>query len=269
MARLRERYEVPAPTRPGFRSRFVRSQEVWDAQTDVVLASDADLFACGVGTPPAVVGRAKDAGMVTTALIGAPKHARAALAAGVDFLVAQGTDAGGHTGTIGTMTLVPQVVELAGAVPVVAAGGIGTGSQLAAALAMGAQGVWLGTLWLATEEHALGEVLLGQLLNADSGDTVITRASSGKTMRQVRTAWSDAWAAPDAPVPLKMPYQDLLVGDLVAGVDEHEVAPLMHQPAGQSVAWIHDREPVAVVMARLVREAEEALLRLRGMGDQA
>ena len=263
VAHLKAKYQVPEPTRPGFRSRFVRSQEVWDAQTEAVLASDCEMFACGTGTPPAVIARAKAAGKLTVALIGAPRHAQAALAAGVEVLVAQGTDAGGHTGSIGTMALVPQIVEAAGNVPVLAAGGIGTGSQLVAALAMGAQGVWLGTLWLATAEHALGEVPLRQLLDAGSADTVITRASSGKTMRQVRTAWSDEWAAAEAPAPLRMPYQDLLVGELVAGVDEHQVEPLMHQPAGQSVAWCRGRETVGQVIERLKGEAEASLARLQ------
>lgn len=260
---IRAKYAVPPATVAGFRSKLVRSDELWEAQIEAALTSNASMFACGAGVTRQALERAKKRGKVTAAVIGTPRHARAALEAGADILVAQGYDAGGHTGTIGTMTLVPQIVEIAGATPVLAAGGIGSGRQVAASLAMGAQGVWLGTLWLATREHALGDVLLGKLLAAESDDTVVTRASSGKTMRQVRTAWSDEWSAPGAPEPLKMPYQDALVGDLVSAIDQHQVEPLVHEAAGQSVAWCREVTSVRDVFDRLLRETDEALSALR------
>ena len=260
---LIERYEVPAADGPGMRSRFVRSDETAERQIDAVLSSDVDLFACGIGMPATAVERAKAGGKATLALVGAPRHAQAALAAGADILVAQGYDAGAHTGVIGTLSLVPQIVALAGDVPVLAAGGIATGAQIVAALAMGAQGVWLGTAWLATEEQDLKDVVVEKLLAAGSSDTVISRADSGKTLRQIRTAWSEEWAAPDAPKPLKMPYQDILVGDLLGAIDQHEIEALMHHPAGQSIAFVNRRSSVREVMERLTAEAEVALGTLR------
>ena len=265
---LAERYSVPEPSGPGWRSRFVRSEEIAAEQVEAVLASDVDLFACGIGAPLPVIERARESGKTTAALVGKPKHAEAALEVGVDLLVAQGHDAGAHTGPIGTMSLVPQIVECAAAkdVPVLAAGGIGTGGQLVASLAMGAAGVWLGTVWLATQEHALDPLVVEKLLGATSGDTVISRADSGKTLRQIRTAWSDEWASPDAPAPLPMPLQDILVGDLLGAIDEHRVEPLMHHPAGQSIAFVNERATVAEVIERLAEEAQEALARVSRTG---
>lgn len=261
---LARRYGVPPARAPGMRSRFVRSEDVARAQIEAVLAEDVDLFACGIGMPPEAVERAKADGKTTLALVGRPRHAHAALAAGADLLVAQGYDAGAHTGPVGTMSLIPQIVDLAGDVPVLAAGGIADGRQIVAALAMGAQGVWLGTVWLTTPEHALDEILVRKLLAARSDDTVISRADSGKTLRQIRTSWSDEWAAPGAPPPLRMPWQDILVGDLLGAIDEHRVTPLMHHPAGQSIAFCNRVRPVAEVVADLVAEAESTLRRLSG-----
>lgn len=255
---LSERYRVPPASGPGMRSRFVRSEDMAHEQVEAVLESSIDLFACGIGMPLEVVERAKARGMTTLALVGAPHHAEAALAAGADVLVAQGHDAGAHTGPIGTLSLVPQIVDLAGDIPVLAAGGIATGRQILASLAMGAQGVWLGTVWLTTQEHDLDPILQRKLVAAGSRDTVISRADSGKTLRQIRTAWSDEWAAEGAPEPLEMPYQDILVGDLLGAIDEHRIEPLMHQPAGQSIAYCREVSTVASVMQRLRGELEQA-----------
>lgn len=256
-------YGVPPATEGNFFSQYVRSQSLFEEQMDAVVASGLEVFAAGVGTPPAVLARARAAGQHTIALVGSVRHARKAIEAGADILVAQGHDAGGHTGPIGTFTLVPQIVACAGGRPVIAAGGIGTGAQVAASLALGAQGAWLGTLWLGTQEHALPAALANKLIAAGSEDTVVTRAHSGKPCRVVRSAFSDAWEAPGAPEPLPMPYQQALTGELLAAVEEHEIAPLMYEAAGQSVAWLRHIEPVAGVMARLLRETREALAGLR------
>ena len=145
----------------------------------------------------------------------------------------------------------------------IAAGGIGCGAQVAAALALGAQGAWLGTLWLGTAEHELPAALSAKLIAAASDDTVITRAHSGKPCRVVRSAFSDAWDEPGAPLPLDMPYQQALVGKLLAAVEEHAVAPLLYEDAGQSVAWLQQVPPVQVVMDRLLRETRQALDAMR------
>lgn len=259
---IEQKYNVPPATRAGMRSRFVRSEETAQRQLEVIMRSDVNLLACGIGSPTDVIERAKAAGKLVLALVGSPKHARSALAKPIDILVAQGYDAGAHTGTIGTFSLVPQIVDMAGDVPVLAAGGVATGRHLLAALAMGAQGVWMGTAWLTTAEYRMHDALRQKLLAAGSDDTVISRADSGKTLRQIRSAWSDEWAAPGAPKPLKMPLQDILVGDLLGAIDEHEVTALMHYPAGQSIAYFNEVRSVAQVMQEIVQEARAGLDRL-------
>ena len=260
---LKQKYNVPDPTGKSFFASVVRSNELFEAQADAVLKSDVNLFASAIGTPPHIIERAKKTGKVTLSLVGAPKHVKYAKAADVDLLVAQGYDAGGHTGPIGTMSLVPQIVDLAGEIPVLAAGGIADGRQVAASLVLGAQGVWLGTVWLATEEHRLNKHILEKLLRAGSADTVLTRSHSGKTCRVIRTAWSEEWEAEGTPKPLKMPYQQVLIGELLAGVMEHEIEPLMYEGAGQGVAWCNEVTTVGQVIERLVAQAREALAALR------
>jgi len=265
VASLWEKYEVPPASEPGMRSRFVRSEEVAAAQVEAALASDVEVFACGIGAPPEVIARAKQLGKVTVALVGSRRHAQAAIAASVDLIVAQGTDAGAHTGPIGTFSLVPQVVDVAGSVPVVAAGGVASGRHIAAALALGAQGVWMGTAWLTSIEHqsSLPPTLVRKLLAAGSEDTVISRADSGKTMRMLRSAWSEEWAAPEAPTPLKMPHHDILTGDLQSAINEHEVEALVHgNGCGQSIAYFNEPRHVADIIDSLAYDAEQAINRL-------
>ncbi len=257
--RLREKYGVPDDGLPGFRSRFVRSEETARAQLDVVMDHRIPLLALGIGSPTWAVEAAHERGSLIVSLVGRPSHAESAIRAGADVLVAQGTDAGGHTGPIGTFSLVPQVVDVAAGRPVLAAGGVATGRHLAASLALGAQGVWLATAFLGSVEAAPGRVLLEKLIAADSSDTVVSRSDSGKTLRMLRSAWSDEWGAEDAPEPLKMPHQDILIGDLLGQILRHEVEPLVHEGAGQGVAYLTAQEPVAGIVERLVLEADEAL----------
>lgn len=257
-----EKYNIPPATKPGMRTRFLRSDEITNRQVEAVLSSDVNIFACGIGAPPAVVAEAKRREMTTLALVGHPRHAQAALRAGADMLVAQGHEAGAHTGPIGTFALVPQIVDVAEGVPVLAAGGVATGRHIAASFALGAQGVWMGTAWLTSYEHALHQVIVDKLLAAGSDDTVISRANSGKTFRQIRTGWSEEWARPGAPQPLQMPHQDMLIGDLLGAIGEHEIEPLMHSGAGQSVAFSIEQKSVAQIVADLASQTEEALGRL-------
>ncbi|REE73100.1 NAD(P)H-dependent flavin oxidoreductase YrpB (nitropropane dioxygenase family) [Rhodococcus wratislaviensis] len=255
---LYDKYQVPRDRERGERDRIVRSEELFSAQVDAALGTGARLFAMAVGTRDGIAERARAQGMSIVALVGAPRHVHHAREIGADVIVAQGYDAGGHTGSIGTFSLVPRIVELAGETPVLAAGGVGTGAHVTSALALGAAGVWTGTLWLGTDEHGMPEVLLRKVIESGCEDTVVTRGSSGKPMRQIRTAWSDEWAAPAAPAALPMPWQDLLVGSLEGSVTRHEIAPLMYTPAGQSVEWIRGRTTVADTMNRLVMEMETA-----------
>ena len=156
----------------------------------------------------------------------------------------------------------PGMPWIAGGTPVLAAGGVATGRHLAAALALGAAGAWMGTAWLTTVENATEPVLLRKLLAAGVDGTVVSRADSGKTLRQIRTGWSEAWAADDAPAPLRMPYQDVLVGDLLGDIDRHEVEPLVHGPAGQSIGYFTEVSTVADVLDAVVSEAMTTLAAL-------
>jgi NAD(P)H-dependent flavin oxidoreductase YrpB (nitropropane dioxygenase family) len=224
------------------------------------------LVACGLGVPPAhLVARAHDEGRLVAALIGRPAHAVRQLNAGVDFLVAQGAEAGGHTGEVATMVLVPQVVAAVGPdVPVIAAGGIGSGRQIAAAMALGAEGVWCGSLWLLTEEAETSPVMREKLLEATSSDTVRSRSWSGKPMRMLRSAWPEAWDGEGAPAPLAPPFQDLL-----ASPAQHRAArvaqrgngayELVTGPVGQVVGLIDSIRPARRVVLDLVSEYAEVL----------
>jgi NAD(P)H-dependent flavin oxidoreductase YrpB (nitropropane dioxygenase family) len=237
---------------------------------EVALSHPARLIANALGSPPQdVIEAAHERGMLVAALAGKPEHARRHVASGVDIIVAQGYEAGGHTGEIATMVLVPEVVDAVGPdVPVLAAGGIGSGRQIAAALALGAAGVWMGSLWLGTEESlrstaapALGEALIA----ATSSDTVRSRIFSGKPARLLKNRWTQAWAEDGAPDPLPMPLQNLLVNDahrrLMASGDP-EVIPM---PAGQIVGRITEVRPVAEVIADLTAETRQAIDRLRNL----
>ena len=267
---LRKKYAVPAQTKPHFFSHVLRNQKLFREQTEAVLASDVNAVATAVGLPRDVITAAKARGKTAFALIGSVRHVARALEAGIDVLVAQGNDAGGHTGPVGTFSLVPQVVQAVRAaaaaqgkpaaddVPVLAAGGIGHGVQIAAALTMGAQGVWLGTAWLATREYHTPPALLKKILAATSEDTVMTRAHSGKPARVLRSAWVDEWEAHGAPKHLPMPYQHALTGELLAAIEEHQIEPLVYEALGQSCAWFNELTTVHEVVERLVRETQEA-----------
>lgn len=259
VAKLKEKYAIPAPVKPNFFADQIRNQAFFDAQTEAVLESGVDAVVTAVGLPRKVVGAARARGKTTFALVGSSRHVQAAKDAGIDILVAQGYDAGGHTGLVGTYTLVPQVVEVAGGLPVLAAGGVGHGRQVAAAFGLGAQGVWLGTAWLATREYGTPPALLKKILAARSEDTIITRAHSGKPCRVVKSSWSDEWDAEGAPKPLPMPYQHVLTGELLAAIEEHQVEPLVYEAAGQSVAWFNELTTVEAIVARLTTETRAAL----------
>src|SRR5882724_2972527 len=149
-----------------------------------------------------------------------PRGAGALLdVAGVDVLIAQGTEAGGHTGTIATMVLTPEIVGIAGGRPVLAAGGIASGRQVAAALALGAAGAWCGSVWLCSQEDVANQAIKAKFLAAASSDTLRSPTRTGKPARQLRTAWHDEWERPGSPAPLPMPLQPLLVNDAWRRID--------------------------------------------------
>ena len=186
------------------------------------------------------------------------------MAAGVELIGAQGTEAGGHTGEIATMVLVPQVVEACGAgVAVLAAGGIARGSQIAASLAMGAQGVWCGTVWLATRESELDEFERAVLLATKTEDAVRRRARTGKTVRMIRSRLSEAWEQPGAPKFLPTPLQGILYNEAHARVVRARRKDLYSFPAGQVVGLLNEVTSVRDVMVRMQMEYLEAVERLQ------
>jgi len=203
---------------------------------------------------------------VVAALAGRAAHARAQVAGGVDLVVAQGYEAGGHTGEIASMVLTPEIVDAVGPdVPVLGAGGIGSGRQVAASLALGAQGVWTGSMWLTTEEYQNLNTSKGMtkaFLRASSSDTVRTRVYTGKPARLLKTKWTEAWSEEGAPEPLPMPLQNLLVSDAHNRMNEHGDPDVISMPVGQIVGRMNEVRPVAKVMAELVRDYEEAVARL-------
>jgi NAD(P)H-dependent flavin oxidoreductase YrpB (nitropropane dioxygenase family) len=246
-------------------------EQVARSQLDVAFEYPIRLLANALGSPPAdVVERAHGHGILVAALAGSARHARHHQDAGIDIVVAQGYEAGGHTGEIGSMVLVPEVVRAVDPLPVLAAGGIGTGEQVAAGLALGAQGVWLGSVWLTVTEAELpSPALIAKLLAAGSGDTVRSRALTGKPARQLRTEWTEAWEDPTGPGPLPMPLQGLLVADAISRIQKYEVEPLLGTPVGQIVGQMNEQLSVQAVFDDLTRGFERAIDRLNRVAGRS
>ncbi|MFE4252561.1 NAD(P)H-dependent flavin oxidoreductase [Streptomyces sp. NPDC056910] len=246
-------------------------EQVARNQLDVAFDYPIKLLANALGSPPAdVVQRAHDQNVLVAALAGSARHARKHADAGIDIVVAQGYEAGGHTGEIASMVLTPEAVDAVSPLPVLAAGGIGSGEQIAAALALGAQGVWLGSLWLTTTEADLhSRALTAKLLAAGSGDTVRSRALTGKPARQLRTEWTDAWDDPSGPGTLPMPLQGLLVAEAVSRIQKYEVDPLLGTPVGQIVGRMTSERPVQAVFDDLTRGFERAVDRINRIAGRS
>ncbi|MGW2744090.1 nitronate monooxygenase [Streptomyces sp. NPDC001450] len=246
-------------------------EQVARTQLDVAFDYPMRLLANALGSPPPdVVARAHDRNILVAALAGSARHARKHQEAGIDIVVAQGYEAGGHTGEIASMVLTPEVVEAVDPLPVLAAGGIGSGQQVAAALSLGAQGVWLGSIWLTTTEADLhSPALTRKLLAAGSGDTVRSRALTGKPARQLRTGWTDAWDDPGGPGTLPMPLQGLLVAEAVSRIQKYEVEPLLGTPVGQIVGRMTSERSVQAVFDDLTRGFEQAVDRINRIAGRS
>jgi NAD(P)H-dependent flavin oxidoreductase YrpB (nitropropane dioxygenase family) len=273
---LLRRYEVP-PLPPGdaaWHSLLAWTEAQTRPQIDVALSYPIKLLANALGPPPRdVVERAHKHGVKVAALTGAVDHALKQVDNGVDIVVAVGTEAGGHTGDVSTMVLVPEVVDAVAPRPVLAGGGIGSGRQIAAALALGAEGVWTGSIWLTSAESDLIPVLKDKLLRATSSDTVRARALTGKPARQLKTAWSEEWSKPENPAPLQMPLHFMLTAEATTrifkaastGTASPRALELLTSPVGQIVGKMNSVRPVAEIMASLVSEYEAAVARLGGL----
>lgn len=268
------RYQVPALS-DDQREAVARhggmnvSPKGYEPLLDVAFAHQITLIASALGPPPpALIERAHEAGVVVAALAGTKEHAVRHKEIGVDLIVAQGTEGGGHTGEVATMVLVPEVVDAVAPTPVVAAGGIGNGRQIAAAMALGAQGVWCGSVWLTTEEAETAPVVKEKFLAARSNDTIRSRSITGKPARMLKTKWTEEWERPDGPGPLSMPLQPLLVAEAQARINRaantrgsgaEELATYF---VGQVVGQMNSTKKAGRVVLDMVQEYVDVIERL-------
>lgn len=230
------------------------------------------LIANALGTPPAdMIRLIHDSGRKVAALCGSPAQALKHAAADVDIIIAQGGEGGGHCGEVGSIVLWPQVVQAVAPRPVLAAGGIGSGYQIAAALAMGCQGAWSGSQWLMVEEAENTPVQQAAYVNASSRDTVRSRSFTGKPCRMLRNEWTDAWQTAGNPEPLGMPLQYMVSGMAVAATSKYpnETVDVAFNPVGQVVGQFSKVEKTAAVIERWVQEYLESTARLNELNEAA
>ena len=235
---------------------------------EVAFSHPIKLIANALGVPPqSMIDRARAQGVPVAALVGAKEHAIRQVHAGVDIIVAEGAEAGGHTGEVSTLVLVPEVIRAIQPirpVPVLAAGGIVTGRQMAAMMALGAAGAWTGTVWLMTSESEASPLIQQKFAAATSRDTVRSKSRTGKYTRQLRSAWTDAWAGPDSPGPLPMPLQ-LFLSEPALRRAEHEASrgnrkaeDLVTYYVGQGVGLLDQVKTSRAVVREFMEEFAEA-----------
>ncbi|MCP3442654.1 nitronate monooxygenase [Bradyrhizobium sp. CCGUVB14] len=228
------------------------------------------LIANALGVPPkAMIEMGRKHNVPVAALVGAKEHALRQVAAGVDILVVQGTEAGGHCGEVSTLVLVPEVIKAIKPirdVPVLAAGGIMTGRQMAACMAMGAAGAWTGSVWLATVESETSEIFREKMIAASSRDAIRSKGRTGKPARQLRSVWTDAWdRAPESPGALPMPLQSIISRDAFNSIDRAAAAgnakarDLVSYFVGQGVGLIDSVKSAGAVVQEFKEEFAEAV----------
>jgi NAD(P)H-dependent flavin oxidoreductase YrpB (nitropropane dioxygenase family) len=246
------------PAEPARAPDGLTPKERSDLQVEAIVREKARLMAAGLGSPAPYVKQLHDAGIVVLGLVGNVKTARRVSEGGADIVVAQGHEAGGHTGRVGTFALTPQVVDAISPTPVVVAGGVGDGRGLAAALVLGAQGVWVGTAFLATNEAHVLPVHKQHFVEMDEEDTRITRLFSGKTLRHPYTALTDDWDQSGLK-PLPMGVQGIVSDRVQSAARQSGRDDLLYQPAGQIVGMVKQIRPAADVVDDMVRGAIEVI----------
>ncbi|MGO9266264.1 MAG: nitronate monooxygenase [Candidatus Binataceae bacterium] len=236
------------------------------------------LIANALGVPPqAMLDLGRKHGVPVAALVGAKEHAVRQVRAGVDIIVAEGWEAGGHCGEVSTLVLVPEVIRAIKPirpVPVLAAGGIMTGRQMAGCIAMGAAGVWTGSVWLATTESETTEIFRAKMIAARSRDTVRSKCRTGKYSRQLRSAWTDAWETPESPTPLPMPFQTMLSEPALAAAQHAaergnaKARELVTYFVGQGVGMVDSIKSSRTVVQEFMEEFAEALGDMQAMAEE-
>jgi NAD(P)H-dependent flavin oxidoreductase YrpB (nitropropane dioxygenase family) len=229
--------------------------DLLNRKIDVILDNKVDVFAAALGDPAFMTERAHAQGMRVIGMAGAVRHAERQRAANVDIITAQGTEAGGHTGNISTMVLIPQIVDAVAPMPVLAAGGIGSGRHLAAALALGAQGVWVGTTFLASEETNIPSEHQQQILGGRSDEFTLSKFHSGKQQRSYHNVVKEAWADSGLD-PLEMPLQGILQEPFTQAARMSGRFDLVGNPSGQISGMLDRRRPAGDILRDMVDEAK-------------
>ncbi|ODT85777.1 nitronate monooxygenase family protein [Phenylobacterium sp. SCN 70-31] len=237
------------------------SKDFFEAQMEVVVEEKVPVYAAGLGNPGPWMDRFRENGTKVMAVIGSVKHALQVASSGIDVVVAQGHDGGGHNSPIGTMALIPQVVDaVGGRLPVLGAGGIADGRGVAAAFMLGAEGAWVGTAFLATEEAGLLPFQKEALVEGGDGDTMVSKSVTGKPARVIRNKWAQAWVDAGRD-PLPMPFQSMVAGPVMSAASRAERKDIVPGFAGQGMGLIKAIRPARDVFADLVSGAEAALAR--------
>jgi NAD(P)H-dependent flavin oxidoreductase YrpB (nitropropane dioxygenase family) len=279
LSRLLKDYDVELRLDDGGHSDVppATSPEIGEQLMDVAFKHPIRLIANALGIAPQwMIERGKSEGVAVAALVGAKEHAIRQVNAGVDLLVAQGTEAGGHCGEVSTLVVVPEVVRAVREireVPVLAAGGIMTGAQMAGCMAMGAAGVWTGSVWLATPESEVSDTFRQKLVAASSRDTIRSKARTGKPSRQLRSAWHEAWEGPQSPGSLPLPLMSILSTPAFSSIDRAADAgnpkarELVSYWVGQGVGLVDSVKTCAQVVQDFMEEYAEAVERLPTLVD--
>lgn len=265
---LRKELGIPEFLEPHAR-RMMRAfnSTIVEKMLEVAFDYKVPVFAAALGSPPEMIAMLHQKGMKVVSLVGKVKHAFKAIEAGADVIVAQGYDAGGHTGEIGTFSLIPQVVDAvkakASEIPVLAAGGIMDGRGLAAALALGAEGIWTGTIWQLSLEHHLRMQVKQKILNSSQDETLRQKFLSGKDLRAIKNKYIEVWQQPGAPKPLGMPLQAIIGGGLNLAAEEAEVWDYVVPIAGQGVGLVKKLRSCREIMMGYVEGALEVMERFQ------
>ena len=237
------------------------SEPFFKAQMDVIVEERVPVYAAGLGNPGPWMDQLKANNTKVICVVGAVRHAVQVVSSGIDVVVAQGHDAGGHNSPVGTMALIPQVVDAMGDVPVLAAGGIADGRGLAAALMLGAAGVWVGSAFLAAREAGIHDFQKQALVEASEESTVVSRSVTGKPCRVLRSSWTAAWERSDLK-PLPMPYQSMISDPVLGAAERAQRMDVYPGIAGQGIGMIKAVRPAAEILADFVSGGDDALARV-------